>query len=69
MLYPSADTVENVIKMSGYMDKKLQFISAKQVIDLTFGRARHKTKRTGASLNLINAPICGSRRDQPIRPA
>ncbi|HEX5605267.1 MAG TPA: hypothetical protein VFY96_02070, partial [Candidatus Binatia bacterium] len=34
-LYPPADAVENLIKMSGYMDKKLQSISAKQVVDLT----------------------------------
>jgi hypothetical protein len=33
-LYPPAEAVENLIKMSGYMDKKLQSISAKQVVDL-----------------------------------
>ena len=34
-LYPPAEAVENLIKMSGYMDKKLQLISAKQVVDLS----------------------------------
>lgn len=34
-LYPPAEAVENLIKMSGYMDKKLQSISAKQVVDLS----------------------------------
>ncbi|HEY1233310.1 MAG TPA: ABC transporter substrate-binding protein [Candidatus Binatia bacterium] len=34
-LYPPAEAVENLIKMSGYMDKKLQSISPKQVIDLS----------------------------------
>ena len=34
-LYPPAEAVENLIKMSGYMDKKLQSINAKQVVDLS----------------------------------
>ena len=32
-LYPPAESVENLIKMSGFMDKKLQSINAKQVVD------------------------------------
>ena len=34
-LYPPAEAVENLIKMSAYMDKKLQSINAKQVVDLS----------------------------------
>ena len=34
-LYPPAEAVENLIKMSAYMDKKLPSINAKQVVDLS----------------------------------
>jgi hypothetical protein len=34
-LYPPAEAVDNLIKISGYMDKKLQSISARQVVDLS----------------------------------
>ena len=34
-LYPPDDAVKNLIRMSGYMDKKLASISANRVVDLS----------------------------------
>jgi hypothetical protein len=58
----------NLVTISGYMENKLQSSSAKQVVGLSVGRARHKAKRKGVSINPPMHRFALAPSDRPNRP-